>query len=253
MRDYITRKFAHIIGPINESAMEYIMETFINIIKPEFDGSEDHFLDLPASMGIGDLTDESIGLDHGSLLLPANELVNEIFEPVVSQVLELIDIQLRQSPNLEAIFLVGGFGQSNYLFKRVEDIFADKVGMIGVPPRGELAVVRGAVYFGLNPQTVTERIPRRTYGVETRMVFQNNIDPPEFSIIGVDGRTYCRQRFSPYVHKGQSVKVDECVSKVFLISYPNDTDSGNVSNVTFLISQQVLIFSLSNNSRLVCL
>lgn len=32
MRDYITRKFAH-IGPINDSAMEHIMETFVNIIK----------------------------------------------------------------------------------------------------------------------------------------------------------------------------------------------------------------------------
>lgn len=225
MRDYITRKFAH-FGPINESAMEHIMENFINIIKPEFDGTEDHFLDLPASMGLGDLTDEAIGLENGSLLLPAHELCNEIFEPVVCQVLELIDNQLRQSPNLEAIFLVGGFGQSNYLFRRVEDVFADRVGMIGVPPRGELAVVRGAVYFGLSPTTVTERISRRTYGVETRMLFQNDIDPPEFSIIGVDGRMYCRQRFSVYVHKGQSVNVNECVSKVFVISYPNDTDSG---------------------------
>ncbi|KAI7904945.1 uncharacterized protein BX663DRAFT_501109 [Cokeromyces recurvatus] len=224
MRDYIIRKFAH-IGPINDSAMEHIMEAFVNIIKPEFDGTEDHFLDLPASMGLGDLTDTSIGLENGCLLLPAHELCNEIFEPVVSQVLGLIDNQLMQSPNLEAIFLVGGFGQSNYLFKRVEDVFADRVGMIGVPPRGELAVVRGAVYFGLNPQTVTERVSRRTYGVETRMLFQEGIDPPEFSVVGVDGRTYCRQRFSVYVHKGQTIKVDECISKVFVISYPNDTDS----------------------------
>ncbi|KAG2233575.1 hypothetical protein INT48_009362 [Thamnidium elegans] len=224
MRAYITRKFAH-IGPVNESAMEHIMETFINIIKPEFDGCEDHFLDLPASMGFGDLTDESIGLENGSLLIPARELCDEVFEPIVSQVLCLIQEQLIQSPVLEAIFLVGGFGQSNYLFKRVEDMFAEKVGMIGVPPRGELAVVRGAVYFGLNPQAVTERVSRRTYGVESRMLFQNGIDPPEFAVIGVDSKNYCRQRFSVYVHKGQSVKVDECVSKTFVVSYPNDTDS----------------------------
>jgi hypothetical protein len=176
-------------------------------------------------MGLGDLTDESIGLEHGSIFLPAHELSTYVFEPVVAQVLELIDNQLRQSPDLEAIFLVGGFGQSNYLFRRVEDAFADRVGMIGVPPRGELAVVRGAVYFGLNPQTVTERISRRSYGVETRMLFQKDLDPPELSVIGVDGKNYCRQRFSTYVKKGQSVKIDECVSKVFVISYPNDTDS----------------------------
>lgn len=178
-------------------------------------------------MGLGDLTDESIGLENGSLCLPATELREQVFEPVIEQVLQLIEGQLVQSPNnLEAIFLVGGFGQSNYLFRRVEEVFANRVGMIGVPPRGELAVVRGAVYFGLNPQIVTERVSRRTYGVETRMLFNKDLDPPEYSVVGVDQKTYCRQRFSVYVQKGQSVRVDECVSKNFVISYPNDTDSG---------------------------
>ncbi|KAI8969254.1 hypothetical protein BDF20DRAFT_894016 [Mycotypha africana] len=224
MREYLKRKFSH-YHTINDSAMELIMDTFVNVIKPDFDGLEDHFLDLPASMGLGDLTDTDIGLDNGSLCLPAEELREYVFEPVIRQVLELIRNQLVQSPQLEAIFLVGGFGQSNYLFRRVEEEFANQVGMIGVPPRGELAVVRGAVYFGLNPQIVTERVSRRTYGVETRMLFQEGIDPPEYAVMGGDGKRYCRQRFSVYVHKGQSVKVDECVSKNFVISYPNDTDS----------------------------
>ncbi|KAF1804197.1 hypothetical protein V8B55DRAFT_1511994 [Mucor lusitanicus] len=224
MREYLKRKFSH-YHTINDSAMELIMDTFVNVIKPDFDGVEDHFLDLPASMGLGDLTDNDIGLDNGSLCLPAEELREYVFEPVIRQVLDLIKGQLAQSPQLEAIFLVGGFGQSNYLFRRVEDEFANQVGMIGVPPRGELAVVRGAVYFGLNPQIVTERVSRRTYGVETRMLFQDDIDPPEYSVMGGDQKRYCRQRFSVYVHQGQSIKVDECVSKNFVISYPNDTDS----------------------------
>ncbi|KAH8553127.1 hypothetical protein BGW37DRAFT_488514 [Umbelopsis sp. PMI_123] len=224
MREYIKNKFSH-HGSINESALENVMDSFVNLIKPEFDGYEDHFLQLPASMGLGDLTDEEIGLENGSLHLPAEELRDYVFEPVVSQVLALIDGQLNQSPNLEAIFLVGGFGQSNYLFRRVEEAFANRVGMIGVPPRGELAVVRGAVYFGLNPQIVTERVSRRTYGVETRMLYQPGLDPIEYSVVGADNRLFCRQRFSVYVHKGQSVKVDECISKNFVISYPNDTDS----------------------------
>jgi hypothetical protein len=203
--------------------------------QPEFDGYEDHFLQLPASMGLGDLTDEEIGLENGSLHLPAEELRDYVFEPVVSQVLTLIDGQLNQSPNLEAIFLVGGFGQSNYLFRRVEEVFASRVGMIGVPPRGELAVVRGAVYFGLNPQVVTERVSRRTYGVETRMLYQPGLDPIEYSVVGADNRLFCRQRFSVYVHKGQSVKVDECISKNFVISYPNDTDSGKIFVPVFAV------------------
>ncbi|OBZ90704.1 Heat shock protein 12B [Choanephora cucurbitarum] len=224
MRDYIRRKCMH-ISPIHEYAMEHILDNFINMIKPEFDGLEDQFLELPACMGIHHLTDQSIGLSNGCLHLPATELLNEVFEPIVQQILRLIEYQLQQSPDLEAILLVGGFGQSNYLFRRIDECFADRVGMIGVPPRGELAVVRGAVYFGLHPTTITERVSRRTYGIETRMLFQPAIDPPDFLVTGVDGRDYCRQRFSVYVYRGQSVKVDACVSKSFVISYPNNTDS----------------------------
>ncbi|KAI8889304.1 hypothetical protein K501DRAFT_300296 [Backusella circina FSU 941] len=224
MKDYIARKFAH-IGPINPQSMDLIMDIFINTIKPEFNGIEDHFLTLPASMGFGDITDISIGLEKGTILLPAHELRSQVFEPVVLQVLDLIESQLQQSPNLEAIFLIGGFGQSNYLFNRIEDTFTHRVGMIGVPPRGELAVVRGAVYFGLSPRTISERVSRRTYGVETRMLFQNELDPPDYAVVGVDGRNYCRHRFSVYVRKGQRVKIDECISKTFVISYPNNTDS----------------------------
>lgn len=226
MRAYITRKFAH-IGPINKTSMENIMETFINTIKPEFNGFDDHFLDLPASMEFGDFKDKSIGLENGTLFIPAHELCSEVFEPIVSEILRLIEVQRIQSSFLEAIFLVGGFGQSDYLFKRIEEEFDKKEIKVFVPPRGELAVVRGAVYFGLNPQTVTEHISRRTYGVETRMLFENEFDPPEFAVIGADGKKYCRQRFNAYVRKGQSVKVDECVSKTFIVSYPNDTDSSN--------------------------
>ncbi|KAG1240526.1 hypothetical protein G6F68_017574 [Rhizopus microsporus] len=88
--------------------------------------------------------------------------------------------QVQQSKTkLDAIFLVGGFGQSTYLYRRVLAEFQSRVGFIGVPPRGELAVVRGAVYFGLNPRMVTERVSRRTYGLETRMVFDPHHDPPE--------------------------------------------------------------------------
>ncbi|CAO3628418.1 unnamed protein product [Cunninghamella echinulata] len=224
MRQYIHQKFIT-YGEINDHTMDYIMDIFINIIKPEFDGLEDHFIELPGSMGLSNITDPSIGLENGCLHLPVSELLLYIFDPIVQQVLDLIEHQLKQSPILEAIFLVGGFGQSNYLFRRIEESFAHRVGMIGVPPRGELAVVRGAVYFGLYPHIVTERVSRRTYGVETRMLFQPDLDPQEYFVIGRDQKHYCRKRFSIYVKKGQSIKVNECITKQFVISYPNNTDS----------------------------
>ncbi|CAO3623965.1 unnamed protein product [Cunninghamella echinulata] len=225
MRDYLKNRFYH-HGKVSDTAMEAMMETFVEAIKPQFDGEEDQFLPLPASLGLGDMDDPEAGIEDGNLHLPAQELREYVFEPVIHQVLYLIDEQLHQSHiMLDAIFLVGGFGQSVYLYRRVRDVFEQRVGFIGVPPRGELAVVRGAVYFGLNPRMVTERVSRRTYGVETRMLFDPRNDPTEQCIKGDDGRLFCKQRFSVYVQKGQAIKVDECVSKNFMIAYPNDTDT----------------------------
>ncbi|KAI7872961.1 hypothetical protein BDF14DRAFT_1716777 [Spinellus fusiger] len=224
MRDYLKKRLMR--HTISENAMESMMEVFIEAIKPQFDGEEEQFLPLPASLGLGDLDDPEAGIEDSNLHLPAQELRNHVFEPVIQQVLQLIDDQLSQSRiRLDAIFLVGGFGQSVYLYKRVQEMFAQRVGFIGVPPRGELAVVRGAVYFGLNPRMVSERVSRRTYGVETRMVFDPRQDPPEQCIKGDDGRLFCKQRYSVYVQKGQAIKGDECISKNFMIAYPNDTDT----------------------------
>ncbi|KAL1924594.1 uncharacterized protein VTP21DRAFT_4248 [Calcarisporiella thermophila] len=224
MRRVLERKLQY-VGAVPPAAFEQIMDKFIDGVKPNFDGEEDQFMHMPAAMGFGDITIEEAGIEAGIMRLTAEELRNEVYEPVVQQVLGLIEQQLQAAGKLEAIFLVGGFGQSNYLYNRVHQIFATRVSLIGVPPRGALAVVRGAVYFGLNPRMVTQRISRRSYGVETRMLFEPGLDPPEYSITGSDGRLLCRQRFSVFVRKGQPIKVDDCITKEFTVTYPNDTDS----------------------------
>lgn len=142
-----------------------------------------------------DLTNEAIGLDDAVLCLPAQELKDMVFEPVIREILDLIREQLRQSPRCDAIFLVGGFGTSNYLHQRVEQEFGHLVGTVAMPPRAELAVVRGAVYFGLDPKIVTARIPRRTYGLVVMMPFEEGVDPESAKIVREDG-VWCDNRFS---------------------------------------------------------
>lgn len=181
------------------------------------------------NLGIDGSDDPEVGIEDGALHIPCHELRQRVFEPVVNQVLDLIEEQIQLSNvKLDAIFLVGGFGQSTYLYRRILAEFRSRVGSIGVPPRGELAVVRGAVYFGLNPYMVKERVSRRTYGVEARMHFNPQLDPPENCIRGDNNKNYCKQRFSVYAKKGQSIEIDHCISKKFTIAYPNDTDTGEL-------------------------
>lgn len=122
--------------------------------------------------------------------------------------------------------MVGGFGSSNYLYTMVEEEFRDRVTMIASPPRGELAVVHGAVMHALHPDKVTSKIARRSYGVMTRMKFEEGLDPEESAIITVDGVKRCSTRFDVYLRKGERIEVqDHPIRKNFWISYPANTES----------------------------
>jgi hypothetical protein len=187
MRKLLKKKFKEYLSTIPASAFETMMDTFVDLIKPQFDGVDDQFIQLPAAMNLDSLNNPAIGLEDGTLVVSAQELKTEVFEPVIRDVLALVEEQLVKAQTMQAIFLVGGFGSSNYLFERVQQEFGARVGLVAVPPRGELAVVRGAVYFGLNPRIVTTRIPRYWYGIDTTTTFEEGVDPPSYRIVRADG------------------------------------------------------------------
>lgn len=215
MRRLLEEKFGHHAANFPANIIPNLVDTFADAIKPQFDGMEDQFLQLPANRCFEDLEDpEAVGIDDGYLVLTAAELKENVFEPVVKDVLSLIQEQLTQAKDCAAIFLVGGFGSSSYLYSRVKTQFGSQVGLISIPPRAELAVVRGAVCVGLNPRVVTSRIARRCYGISSDQPFEKGKDPlakRKFEVNGV----WCIDRFSPYVKKGQKLNVDESISREF--------------------------------------
>jgi hypothetical protein len=56
-------------------------------------------------------------IEDYTLLISPLEIITNIFDPVIDKVLSLVDSQFKNvDETLDAIFLVGGFGQSAYLF-----------------------------------------------------------------------------------------------------------------------------------------
>ncbi|KAI8391425.1 uncharacterized protein BYT42DRAFT_610659 [Radiomyces spectabilis] len=200
-------------------AMNMMMDQFVDNIKPEFDGLEDHYLNLPASLSLDPPEDEC--LDEGTLILRAGELQKQVFDPVVEKVLDLMERQYRQITDhrLDCIFLVGGFGSSNYLYQCVQDRFELRVGQILCPPRAAMAVVRGAVLFGLNPRVIVSRVSRRTYGINAGLPFVESVDPPESRVIRPDGSMRCITRFLPFVTKDDEFPIDHFIAEEMFVYY----------------------------------
>lgn len=125
-----------------------------------------------------------------------SDQIKDIFEPVIKEVCDLVQGQV---DNLRAkggvvsrIILVGGFGGSDYLYRRLKAHFTSAApppyserpshanstsfhdhGSIEVmqPPNAWTAVVRGAVLRGLEGNMVISRKARMHYGTSYATVF----------------------------------------------------------------------------------
>jgi hypothetical protein len=143
--------------------------------------------------------DEEAGLDSGFLVLTAAQ-IKEIFEPVVKEVCDLVQGQVNtvrgKGGLVSGIVLVGGFGQSDYLYRRMKAHFTSAApppyterpthasstaslsenGSIEVmqPMYAWTAVVRGAVLRGLEGNMVISRKARMHYGTSYATVYDES-------------------------------------------------------------------------------
>ncbi|KAI9277266.1 hypothetical protein BDA99DRAFT_430181 [Phascolomyces articulosus] len=218
-----------LMSKITQREMNGMMEYFLGTVKPEFNGVDDFFLELPRSVKLDELPlsvrdhDDEGYLEEGILKLSADELKKQVFDPVIDKVLSLIEQQYQQisGGRLDSLFLVGGFGSSKYLQQRVRKEFqGSKVNQIVCPAeRTALAVVRGAVYHGINSGAIVSRISRRTYGINRNMPFDDKIDPPSLRWKHPDGKVVCQDRFHVFVEKSNELPVDQCVQDTLYIHY----------------------------------
>lgn len=141
--------------------------------------------------------DEEAGLDSGFLSMSA-EQVKDIFDPVIDEIIALLEGQIdsirERGEVVSGIILVGGFGSSDYLYKRMRQHFGGALTSDGEEgaaldvagePNGDAtpsievmqplyawtAVVRGAVLSGMEGDTVERRRSRRHYGTTYATVY----------------------------------------------------------------------------------
>ncbi|GME48972.1 actin-like ATPase domain-containing protein [Neofusicoccum parvum] len=141
--------------------------------------------------------DEEAGLDCGFMTMTAAQ-VQEIFDPVVQDVIALVDGQVTslraRGERVSGVVLVGGFGQSDHLYLRMKAHFnaaappppyeerpthavavagtqANQAVQVMHPMYAWTAVVRGAVLRGLEGSMVVSRRSRCHYGTSYATVF----------------------------------------------------------------------------------
>ncbi|KAK3596867.1 hypothetical protein CHS0354_039862, partial [Potamilus streckersoni] len=136
------------------------------------------------------------------------DLMKGLFDSAISGMTNHLR-QLFNEPTVkgtDTILLVGGFSDSPLLQEAVRKIFPLK--RLIIPHEAGLAVLKGAVIFGHQPESISARVAKYTYGIEVYRNFDPNIHPVSKNVV-IDGIEKCKDIFSKHVEKGETVIVGQ--------------------------------------------
>ena len=149
----------------------------------------------------------------------------DLFQPIVKGMLECMSQTLKDvQEKVDTIYLIGGFGGSQYIHKVISEEFKMDYKYI-TPAEPDFAVVRGAVLFRQNPDVIRARKADATYGVCTNITFDPLIHNPEYKWINDDDKERCSNIFATVVERGDLVCTDEVFSKIFRPASHNQTST----------------------------
>lgn len=137
-------------------------------------------------------------------------------ESIVSNIRQILSQDF--ASGLKDIIFVGGYAECPTIRRSIEKIF--KQLKFVIPNEAGLAVLKGAVLYGHNPNVVSARMCRYTYGTEVHRYFLDGQDDKSKKK-DIGGVQYCTQVFNKLAEIGQTFRVG---SKVVTEVYPIRAD-----------------------------
>ncbi|KAK6332125.1 hypothetical protein TWF718_002659 [Orbilia javanica] len=142
----------------------------------------------------------------------SDEEIKETFRPIVDEIVALVSGQItevyKQGGKVKHILLVGGFGESDYLYKTLSKFSWGPFGQIDVirPASAWSAVARGAVLWGLQGDLVVDkRRCRRHYGTELLKHFDPMIHSELDAMISTfSGLKMAKNQISWIINRGDN-------------------------------------------------
>ncbi|KAJ3786434.1 hypothetical protein GGU10DRAFT_290232 [Lentinula aff. detonsa] len=205
---------------LDPASLAYFMHSFSETEKLDYAGTRDdetmfHF----TCFNVDDPNDPSVGLMDGQLSIPGALLRREVFDPVVEQVLGLIEDQLSKvDQRVDALLLVGGFAGSEYLKQRVEEQFGPRIRVIARPADADTATLRGAARYGLARRPlVASVIAPRSYIMKVKLPAEQEDwhKRPAYIRNNDAGHSICENRLQYLVQKGAIIRKGQRLTTKF--------------------------------------
>ncbi|WP_426513699.1 trypsin-like peptidase domain-containing protein [Dactylosporangium sp. McL0621] len=176
--------------------------------------------------------------DDPRTLLATAEQTQALFDAVVDPIVRMVrrafdELNEQVAGEPITVVLVGGFSASDYLHARISHALKGRA-KVARPTEPREAVVHGAVHFCYDPNLITERRSRLTYGFQMALRFREGTEDNRHHIIwGPDGQKLIRDRFQVAVRRSQAVQRDQPYRKVLT---PSSAETPTLQ-VTFFASR----------------
>ncbi|KAG5977078.1 hypothetical protein E4U56_000482 [Claviceps arundinis] len=195
----------------SSKAWSFAERQFDQEIKKAFNGEldEEYYVNFP----MAELEDDKdSNLVSNTWKLTGHEL-SRIFEPLVADVLRMIEYQVqevrlkRPERGVSGICLVGGFGSSNYLMQRVKQHFPQT--QVLQPEDAWAAIVKGAVLSKLPDQAaVTSTCATRHYGTKYWTHYDVSRDAGEKTYLNRAGKLMV-DKMGWFIETGDTILCDQ--------------------------------------------
>lgn len=136
-------------------------------------------------------------------------LIKGLYHSSVNEICTCLRNDLSEGPasKVGALYMVGTFSTSRYLLDSVKAEVAHLIPKDRVinPPESALAIVKGAVMYGINPSIVQERVAARSYGISVQQHFDST-KHPEMKAVFHHGQKFCADVFDEFITCGQKIR-----------------------------------------------
>ncbi|KAG8718337.1 hypothetical protein FRC09_012815 [Ceratobasidium sp. 395] len=256
-RDLVARLLERHPAHTDAASLAYFQHAFAETDKLAFRGEEDDSTPFQFNcFNVEDPDDPSVGLINGELTIPGALLRTEVFDPVIAQVLQLIEDQLsRCAQRIDALLLVGGFSGSEYLFKKVDESFGTRIGVIARPADADTATCRGAARYGLaNRALVSSVIAPRAYIMKVKLPAEPEDwqKRPAYISQNNAGVNICENRLQYLVQKGAILRKGQRVKTKFCKFSQGAQDSTFVAVLYTSDSERVMRYTDEGETSELC-
>ena len=104
-----------------------------------------------------------------------HKIIYNYIKRQVNSICEIINIILKYEESINSIILVGGYCSNEVLMSEIKKQLLNKISNCFQPSKPCLAIMEGAVLFGLNPNKIIQRKARYTIGIQSNNIWNEKL------------------------------------------------------------------------------